>query len=135
MFCNNCGNQLPEGAAFCATCGARTATQPAPEPMVAPVRQQESPELTSLARLTMILGIVGLATGINYGIPGIIVSSIALNKAAEFERKAGSLYGKAKLGRNLAKPGKIVGIVMTILWAFIILIYGVLYGILLSELL
>ena len=134
MFCNNCGNQLPEGAAFCATCGARTATQPAPEPMVAPVRQQEDPELNSLAKNTMILGIAGLALS-EMGIPGIIVSSIALNKAAEFERKAGKLFGKARLGRNLAKAGKIVGIVMTILWAFIILIYGVLYGILLSELL
>lgn len=136
MFCNHCGSQLPEGAAFCGHCGNHTgaANHSYEQPVQAePVRERMDPELSSLANTTMILGIVGLATAINFGIPGIIVSSIALNKAAEFERKAGSLYGKARLGRNLAKPGKIVGIVMTILMAFIILIYGVLYGILLAE--
>ena len=46
--------------------------------------------------------------------------------------KAGSLYGKAKVGRALAKAGKIVGIIMTILWAFIILVYGIL-GIMLAA--
>lgn len=136
MFCNHCGSQLPDGAAFCANCGkqAGATNQSYAQPVQAePIRERMDPELNSLARTTMILGIVGLATAINFGIPGIIVSNIALNKAAEFERKAGSLYGKARLGRNLAKPGKIVGIVMTILLAFIILIYGVLYGIILAE--
>lgn len=136
MFCNHCGSQLPDGAAFCGNCGSQVSTPNASyqQPVQAePIRERMDPELNSLAKTTMILGIVGLATAINFGIPGIIISNIALNKAAEFERKAGSLYGKARLGRNLAKPGKIVGIVMTILLAFIILIYGVLYGILLAE--
>ena len=85
-------------------------------PVVAPERPQEDPELNSLATNTMIFGIIGLALS-EMGIPGIILSNIAMNKASEFERKAGKLFGKALVGRRLAKPGKIVGIIMTIFWA------------------
>lgn len=140
MFCSNCGSQLPEGSAFCANCGAQVEAaqasyqQPAPSaPVVAPPVERENPELESLGRTTMILGIVGLATAVSSGLPGWIVSSIALKKAAEYESKAGSLTGKAKLGRNLAKPGKIVGIIMTFLLIFLAVFYGIIYGILLSN--
>lgn len=89
---------------------------------VAPVvNNANDPELNSLATNTMIFGIIGLALS-ELGVPGIILSSIAMNKAAEFESKAGSLYGKAKVGRRLAKPGKIVGIIMTIFWAIYTLV-------------
>lgn len=37
MFCQNCGNQIPEGAAFCGACGAAVAAQSAAEPVVPPV--------------------------------------------------------------------------------------------------
>lgn len=135
MFCPNCGDQLVEGAAFCGNCGIKIEAQPAyeapqpaysapqtsytvpqPAPVVAPARPQEDPELNELAKSTMTLGIVGLALS-ELGLPGLIVSNIAMNKAAEFERRAGGFYGKAKVGRRLAKPGKIVSIVMTVFWA------------------
>ena len=151
MFCQNCGNQLTEGAAFCGQCGAKVAepaapqqptyeapqsapqpayeapqpaysapqtsyTVPQPAPVVAPARPQEDPELNELANSTMIMGIIGLALS-ELGLPGLIVSNIAMKKAAEFESKAGGLFGKAKVGRRLAKPGKIVGLIMTIFWA------------------
>lgn len=40
MFCSKCGNQIPEGAAFCSVCGTAV-TQPAPsaQPAVQPVVQ------------------------------------------------------------------------------------------------
>lgn len=135
MFCPNCGDQLVEGAAFCGNCGTKIEAQPAyeapqpaysapqtsytvpqPAPVAAPARPQEDPELNELAKSTMIMGIVGLALS-ELGLPGLIVSNIAMNKAAEFERRAGGFYGKAKVGRRLAKPGKIVSIVMTVFWA------------------
>lgn len=138
MFCRSCGTQLPDGTAFCANCGTKVEVQPAPQPafeapqqpvytapqtapVVAPERPQEDPEVNSLATTTLILGIVGLALS-ELGLPGLIVSNIGLKKAAEFERRAGKLFGKARVGRNLAKPGKIVGIVMTIFWAVYIFI-------------
>ena len=101
-----------------------TYTVPHSAPVMAPARPKEDPELNELAKNTMILGIVGLALSA-LGLPGLIVSSIAMNKAEEFERKAGGFFGKAKVGRRLAKPGKIVSLVMTIFWAvyfFILLI-------------
>ena len=128
MFCSKCGNQLPEDARFCEHCGTPAET-PAPataEIAPAPVKEQTDPELNSMATNTLILGIVGLALS-EMGLPGWIVSSIGLKKAAEFERKAGKLYGKAKTGRLLAKIGKIVGIVMTIyLVMFFIAYFGLL---------
>lgn len=96
---------------------------PPPRPGTVPPVHKQDPELDSLARSTMILGIVGLATGFNVGVPGIIVSIMALKKAKEFERKAGSLYGKAQLGRKLAKPGIIVGIAMTIVMIILFIVY------------
>lgn len=146
MFCSNCGNQIPEGSAFCGNCGTKVEAQAAPQPayeavqqpayeavqqpayavpqqpvQVAPVNNTNAndPELNSLATNTMIFGIIGLALS-ELGIPGIILSNIAMNKAAEFESKAGKLFGKALVGRRLAKPGKIVGIIMTIFWAIYI---------------
>ena len=134
-FCGNCGTKVdaqpapqPVYEAPVAEPVAETPVQPAytapqttytvpqPTPVVAPARPQEDPELNELAKSTMILGIVGLALS-ELGLPGLIVSNIAMNKAAEFERKAGGFYGKAKVGRRLAKPGKIVSTVMTIFWA------------------
>ncbi len=37
MYCNHCGTQLEENAAFCPTCGASTQPEPAAEPVAAPV--------------------------------------------------------------------------------------------------
>jgi len=31
MFCNNCGTQLEEGAAFCPNCGSSVGVAPAPQ--------------------------------------------------------------------------------------------------------
>ena len=31
MFCNNCGTQLEEGAAFCPNCGSSVSVAPAPQ--------------------------------------------------------------------------------------------------------
>lgn len=134
-FCGNCGTKVdaqpapqPAYEAPAAEPVVETPVQPtytAPQtsytvphsaPVVAPVRPQEDPALNDLAKTTMIMGIVGLALS-ELGLPGLIVSNIAMNKAAEFEIKAGSFYGKAKVGRRLAKPGKIVSTVMTIFWA------------------
>lgn len=157
MFCQNCGNQLAEGAAFCGQCGTKVAVQAAPQQpayeapqsapqpayeapqstpqpayeapqqpaytapqpsyqqpvQAAPVQKQTNADLDSMATNTMIFGIIGLATGVMAGVPGIILSIIAKNKAGEFEACAGSLYGKAKVGSILSRVGLPVSIALT----------------------
>ena len=43
MFCQNCGNQLPDGAKFCTRCGAPVASAQPPAPQPAPVPPQPAP--------------------------------------------------------------------------------------------
>ncbi|HOP09913.1 MAG TPA: zinc ribbon domain-containing protein [Oscillospiraceae bacterium] len=48
MFCNNCGQQIPDNAAFCPKCGhsispSPAKTAPTPDPAPAPVYQQPAP--------------------------------------------------------------------------------------------
>ena len=127
MFCKNCGMQLPNNAAFCANCGTQVDAQPAYQsyqqpnysyqqqaytPNYQPAPTASDPYLEDLAGSILGKGIAGLILGF-MGLPGIIVSSIAMKQTAEFVSRTGSLYGKAKVGRRLAKPGLIVGIVMT----------------------
>ena len=38
-FCSNCGGQIPEGTAFCPTCGAAVAQNQQPQQQVAPTQQ------------------------------------------------------------------------------------------------
>ncbi|MCL2299098.1 MAG: zinc ribbon domain-containing protein [Firmicutes bacterium] len=43
MFCNKCGNQIPEGVQFCAGCGAPTSAAEAPPQAQQPFAQQPYP--------------------------------------------------------------------------------------------
>ena len=84
---------------------------------VAPVvNNANDPELNSLATNTMIFGILGAALGLCIGVPGIIFSVLTKNKVNEFVSRAGSLYGKAKVGSILAKVGLPVRIVCTAIY-------------------
>lgn len=73
------------------------------------------------------LGIVALATALSFyfSIAGIICGAIGLSKANAFYGKYGMFSAKANTGRNLAKAGLIVGIVMTSLFVLFILIIGI----------
>lgn len=84
---------------------------------VAPaVNNANDPELNSLATNTMIFGILSAALGLCIGVPGIIFSVLTKNKVNEFVSRAGSLYGKAKVGSILAKVGLPVSIVCTAIY-------------------
>ena len=120
MFCKYCGAPLDNDAAFCTGCGAgvgessRPAAQPAP---AAPSYNLAGPTPTKV----MVFGIIGLAL-CGTGIPGIILSAIALRLANAFIRANGSVFGQAKVGRILGKVGLILGIVMTVFWAIYLIV-------------
>ena len=95
--------------------------EPAPQPQYNAAPVDDNGASTPI----LILGIVGLATSfLPYlvSIVGIIISAIARGKAKNYKATFGELFGKAKVGANLAKAGLIISIIMTILWFIIIII-------------
>lgn len=136
MFCKYCGTKLMDDAVFCHACGKATNEQPAsrvqivyqsPVQPVQPVFQQpvyqapvqpayDSAEAEKLQNQALTFGILGLSLSI-LGVPGIIFSSIAGGKASALKKLIGQLPGKARTGHGLAKAGKIVSIIMTVVWA------------------
>ena len=119
MFCKHCGAPIDNDSVYCTACGAGVGetratpvTPAAPSPLS---YNQAGPSPTKV----MVFGIIGLALS-SAGIPGIVLSLIALKLAGEFVHYNGSLYGQAKVGRILGKVGSIVSIVMTVVWAFYI---------------
>lgn len=135
MFCKNCGSQLADDAVFCGNCGTKVEAQAAPQPAYTAPQQPaytapqptytapqpapaaaNDPALDSLATNTMVFGILGAALGLCIGVPGIIFSVLTKNKVDEFVSRAGSLYGKAKVGSILSKVGLPVSIVCTAIY-------------------
>lgn len=88
--------------------------QPAPAAPAA-----ESAELERLEKQALTLGIVGLCLSM-LGVPGLVLSCIGSGKASKYKQLTGGLSVKARTGYKLAKAGKIVGIVMTVLLAIIV---------------
>ena len=91
--------------------------QPAYQPYVQPVSDFATVE--NLQNQTLTFGILGLSLSI-LGVPGIIFSSIAGNKASALKKLTGQITGKARVGYKLAKAGKIVSIILTVLWTLIL---------------
>ena len=91
----------------------------APQPPVfqQPVQPVYDPAVAEkLENQALTCGILGLSLSV-LGVPGIIFSSIGGGKASAFKKLTGQLTGKARTGYGLAKAGKIVGIIMTVIWA------------------
>lgn len=88
--------------------------QTAPQPAVS------SPESANQEQQILTFGILGLCLSM-LGVPGIIFSSIAGNKANEYKQQTGTLDGKAGTGYRLAKAGKIVSIIMTVILTIVVL--------------
>lgn len=125
MFCKYCGAPLDGDAKFCTKCGA--GVDPAPGMTPTPAAPAYNPAGPSPTKV-MVFGIIGLALS-SAGIPGLVLSIIALRFADEFARLNGGLFGQAKVGRILGKVGLIVSIVMTVIWAlYIVLLIAVLVG-------
>lgn len=87
----------------------RTPAKPAVDPA----------ELEALEKKALTHGILALSLCM-LGLPGIIFGSIGTGKANTYKKLAGSLSNKARVGHKLAKAGKIVGIIMTVLLGIIV---------------
>ena len=117
MFCQYCGTKLQEAAAFCHECGKAVSVQPI---YTKPIpTSTETISAQKLSRETLIFGILGLSLCL-LGVPGIVLSSIATSKANHIKKTTGQLSNQALTGYRLAKAGKIVSIIATVVWAFLL---------------
>lgn len=85
-----------------------------------PVPQPADPaQLAKLERQTLTFGILGLSLSM-LGVPGIVLSGIAAKKAGIYKKLTGKVDGKVMTGYRLAKAGRTVGIIMTVLLSIIV---------------
>jgi len=108
MICTNCGNEIPDGATFCPTCGNM-------------VEHNEENEVAGcfhvFAKLGNILGIISIAgsiimLGFITGVPGIVFSILGLRSPIN--------HDKAKKGLTMSIIGLVVStIILTIIYAVI----------------
>ena len=66
MFCKNCGNQIPDGVAFCAACGTAAAPAAAPAAAAAAPKADKS----NLIKLIAIVAGVAIVLGLFIGLLG-----------------------------------------------------------------
>lgn len=97
-----------------------TYTIPGQPAQAAPAPTADAIQLAQLEQQTLTFGILGLCLSM-LGVPGIIFSSIAGKKAHAYKSMTGNLTGKAAIGYKLAKAGKIVSIIMTVVLAILVL--------------
>ena len=83
----------------------------------------EDPTERSLAKSTLIFGILGIAFPCTFYLAflGIIFGIVAMSKAKKYVASGYVLTGKAKVGKILGTVGMILGIVLTVILVFIII--------------
>lgn len=123
MFCQNCGQQNPDGTTFCANCGSALNGAPvapaAPVAPVAPVAPAAVPG-KGLGIASMVLGIVALVcfcTGwfaIICAIVGTALGGVAMKKAKDAGVKNG--LATAGLACSVVALGLAVAVYLYALW-------------------
>lgn len=71
MFCKNCGNQVPDGVAFCAACGTPVAAAPAAAPAANPAQAAVAAvKGNKTVKLIAIVAVVAIVLGLIVGLLG-----------------------------------------------------------------
>lgn len=71
MFCKNCGNQVPDGVAFCAACGTAVAAAPAAAPAANPAQAAVAAvKGNKTVKLIAIVAVVAIVLGLIVGLLG-----------------------------------------------------------------
>lgn len=133
MFCRNCGAQIPDDSIFCAACGAQTYGEPVNDQQQNHYTPEQNAynseaENESIASDALRYGIMGLAfsQSVFLSILGIIFSSIAKKKAAEYYRRTGKYGAKAGVGRGLGIGGLALGIFATVFFTIYVIVIAAL---------
>lgn len=132
MYCKHCGTELDDNAVFCKNCGARQdekeqSYQSTTMPPIDPVMTQPVTEKPSMVSL-LVWGALGLYFALQIPLLGLIFSCIAKRKVADYEASYGEVTGMGNVGKNLAKAGLVVGIVLTAivaLWITLVVAFAI----------
>ena len=140
MFCKYCGNELPEQANFCTSCGKITeergddivveavAPTATPDPDWAALEAEREARLEAerdeMGGSILKLAILGLAFGISVWLSllGIIFSAIARSKIKQYVSRFGETRGRASVGKGLSIAGLAVSITFTCFIALFIVL-------------
>lgn len=110
------------GKAICQTClidvaGRNTCQHCLSAGKATRIQTQSNKNINPLAIISMVLGILGICTGI-LSVPAWITGKIAQKQIMENPNQE---------GMQLAQAGKILGMAITILWGVFLLCYGVFF--------
>lgn len=129
MLCKSCGNEIADGAKFCASCGAIAESESKAYDHVVIndfISDDEKVERAECSNKILIFGILSVAFSCTFwlAIVGWILGGICKNKVREYEAHFGPVSGMAKVGKYLGVGGFIGGIVFTILSSLYYVFYG-----------
>jgi uncharacterized membrane protein YvbJ len=122
MYCKYCGAQLTEGANFCTVCGKEQGETVAQAPAIS------EEERSSMRKNILGWGITSLAFASSFVLSflGFIFAIVAKAKAKKYYKTFGVLDWQAKVGNLLANAGLGVGIGLSRIWFFYIIIIFIL---------
>jgi hypothetical protein len=114
--CTNCGKAICQscsinvtGRLICQTCLASGSATRYPAQSIQPARSTNT-----LAIVSLVLGIMGLCGSFLFSVPAWITGHMALKQFTENPNQE---------GQGMAKAGRILGIVATVLWVIFIVCY------------
>ena len=132
MICPNCNKSITDGFKCCPYCGTRVAADavvPTTPAYSAPAYDAPAytPESAVVghphASSALTFGILSLVFACTFFLSflGIVFGAIGKGKSSACLHLAGSMGGKARTGRILSIIGLIVGIIMTAIFAIVII--------------
>jgi competence protein ComGC len=120
MFCNQCGQQVPDSSTFCNHCGAnlQTTAPSVPYPVVPPTGPVENVPTDSKATFSLVLGILSLTIfSFLAGIPAIILGHMS---RSNIKKSMGKLKGD-----GMALAGLIMGYISLLAIPLILIIAAI----------
>ena len=131
MHCTNCGQELPEGASVCPSCGAPVVSAPGPDisptPYAPPVAAPTLPRSSGVSIGSLILGILGVL---------LVIVAIALSYTLGAEMV--SRFGQSlevtqdeimRLAEDPAFQANVIGIAVCFLGGLLFALIGFILGI------
>ena len=117
MFCNKCGQQIPDTSTFCTNCGSYITQAPQQPPYQPPYQQPYQPpyqppyqQPARTSNASVILGIVGIVSAWLFALIGHITSIIGIVRGIKDHNNAGLVL--SIIGEGCSIISSMIGIFM-----------------------